>query len=79
MLTFPVRQVANGLATPSGAATTIFIVPHSLGKVPLWCGITPGNVLSAALFDVGWDSTNITVTYMTAITGALSLQWIAIG
>ena len=69
----------TGLSTPSGAATTIFNIPHGLGKIPAWCGITPGNVLSAALFDVSWDTTNITVTYMTAVTGVLSIQWVAVG
>lgn len=73
------KPLKTGLATPTATASTVFTVPHGLGTVPVWCGVSPGNVLSAALFDVNWDSTNITITYLTALTGALSLAWMAQG
>ena len=69
----------SGTATPTGAATTAFTIAHGLARVPAWCGVTPGNALSAALFSVSWDGTNITVTFITAVTGATSLQWLAVG
>lgn len=73
------RPLKTGLATPTATASTVFTLPHGLGCIPAWCGVTPGNVLSASLFDVNWDNTNITVTYLTSLSGALSLYWIAQG
>ena len=71
--------IATGLATPTGTASTVFNVPHGMGTKPRWCGISAENVLSAAAYTVTWDATNVIVTYLTAITGALSLGWVAIG
>jgi hypothetical protein len=67
-----------GTVAPVGAATTVFTIAHGMLKAPVWCGVTPGNALSAALFSCTWDATNITVTYLVALTGTLSLEWIAI-
>lgn len=71
-------QMRSGTATPTGTATTVFTVAHGLGTTPAWCGVSPGNVLSGALFYIAWDATNITITYLTALTGTLSLRWVAI-
>lgn len=73
------RSITTGTATPTGIATTVFTIAHGLGKVPTWCAVTPGNLLSSALFNVTWDGTNITVTYLAALTGITSLAWIAVG
>lgn len=71
-------NVRTGTATPTGAATTVFNIPHGLAAAPRWAAVTPGNALSAALFSVTWDATNLIVTFAVGLTGALSLQWIAV-
>ena len=70
------KTFLTGFATPTGAATTIFMVPHSLGSIPSYVGVTPQNVLSSALFFVTADATNVKVTYLTGLTGQLALNWI---
>lgn len=70
--------VKSGTATPTGAATLVFNIPHGLGVAPRWAGVMPGNALGAALFYVTWDATNIIVTFAVGLTGAMSLQWVAI-
>lgn len=70
-------QMRSGTASPTGAVTTVFTVAHGLGTTPAWCGVSPGNALSSALFNISWDSANITITYLTALTGTLSIRWVA--
>lgn len=64
---------ATGTASPTGTATTVFNIPHGMAVTPAFAAVVPKNTLSAALFFVTWDSTNITVTYLAGLTGALSL------
>ncbi len=73
------RPRKYGNSAPVGAATTVFTIAHGMGTAPSWCGVAPGNVLSAALMYVAWDATNITVTYLAGVTGTMSLNWIAFG
>lgn len=75
----PSRPIKTGTATPTGTATTVFTIAHGMGVAPSWCGVTAQNALSAALSAVTWDATNITVTYLAGLTGALSLAWVAVG
>lgn len=72
------KTILTGTATPTGTATTVFTIAHGLGATPSHVSVTPKNLLSTALFTVAWDATNITVTYITGLTGALSLGWAVI-
>ena len=74
----PVKTIATGTATPTGSSTTVFTIPHGLGTAPTFSKVTPKNALSAALFYATTDGTNITVTYLAALTGALSLNWMVV-
>lgn len=74
----PIKTLTTGTATPTGSATTVFTIPHGLGLAPSFAKVTPKNSLSAALFYATTDSTNITVTYLAALTGALSLNWMVV-
>lgn len=74
-----VFSIVSGTSAPTGTATTVFTIAHGLGRTPQWASVTPGNALSAALFSAAWDATNITVTYLAGLTGALSLNWTAQG
>lgn len=71
--------IRSGTSSPTGSATTVFTIAHGMGTIPSWCGVTPGNALSAALFYATWDATNITITYLVALTGATSFEWVAVG
>lgn len=73
-----IKTLTTGTVTPTGTATTVFTIPHSLGTTPSFAMVIGKNVLSTALFTTTWDATNITVTYLTGLTGALSLSWMAI-
>lgn len=73
------QPIKTGTSAPVGAATTVFTIAHGVGTVPAFCSVTPNNTLSTALFNVTWDATNITVTYLVGLTGTLSLKWVAIG
>lgn len=72
------RTITTGSAAPTGTATTVFNIAHGVGSAPSFVSVTPKNTLSAALFNVSWDATNITITYLTGLTGALSLGWMAV-
>lgn len=72
------KTILTGFATPTGSATTVFTVPHGLGAIPSYSGVTPQNVLSSALFFVTADATNVKITYLTGLTGQLALNWIVI-
>ena len=72
-----INKAASGVVNPTGTATTVFTIPHGLGAIPAHAVITPRNALSAALYYLTVDSTNITVTYLAGITGALSIGWFA--
>lgn len=72
------KTITTGAASPTGTATTVFTIPHSLGTTPSFASVQPKNVLSAALFYATWDATNITVTYAAGLTGALALGWMAV-
>jgi len=72
-----IKSFATGTSTPTGAITTVFTIPHGLGTSPAFAQVVGKNLLSTALFTTTWDATNITVTYLTALTGALSLGWVA--
>lgn len=70
----------TGTATPTGnGLTTVFNIAHGLGKAPSFCFVNAGNAITAALFTLTWDATNIVVTYIVAPTGVLSLKWKAEG
>lgn len=73
----PPRKVKVGTLSQTGTATTAFTFAHGMSSAPSHVAVTAKNTLSAALFATTWDSTNITITYMTAITGTLSLGWLA--
>lgn len=70
---------ARGTSTPAAnGVLTAFTIAHGLGATPTYFSVTPGNLLSAALFYVTADATNLTVTFAAApLTGALSLRWVA--
>lgn len=70
-------QSKYGVYSGTGTATTVFVFPHNLPSTPTHISMTAMNTLSAALFSTTWDATNVTVTYLTALTGALSLGWLA--
>ena len=72
------KGMKAGTATPTGTATTVFTIPHNLGFVPAFAQVVPQNALSAALYSVSWDATNITVTYLVGLTGSVSLGWMAL-
>lgn len=74
----PIKQYAYGTATPTASLTLTFNIPHGLGVVPNFANVSPKNTLSAAIFTVTWDATNIIVTYLGALTGAMSLGWVAL-
>lgn len=80
MLTFPspISKFASGTATPTGSVTTTFMIPHGLGSIPNFAMVMPKNALATALYSLTWDATNITVTYLAALTGSLSLAWFAV-
>lgn len=73
-------KTVTGSATPAAnGILTSFSFAHGLGSAPSYANVSPGNALSAALFSVTSDATNITVTYAAApLTGALSFKWIAV-
>lgn len=71
------RKIKIGILTQTAAAATSFIFPHGMSTAPAHVTVTAKNTLSAALFATGWDNTNITITYVTAVTGTLSLGWLA--
>lgn len=72
------KAITTGSATPTGTATTVFTVSHGLGSTPSFAAVSPKNVLTAALCHVTWDSTNITLTFLVALTGSLSFSWVAV-
>lgn len=72
-----ISKATSGTASPVGTASTVFNIPHGLGKVPTHAAVIPKNALSAALYFITTDSTNITVTYLAGITGTLSISWLA--
>lgn len=72
------KTILTGTAAPTGTATTVFTVAHGMGASPTFCSVTPKNLLATALFTTSWDATNITITYLTGLTGALSLGWMAV-
>lgn len=72
-----VKSFATGTFAPTGTATTVFNIPHGLGATPAFAQVVGKNLLSTALFTTTWDATNITVTYLTGLTGTLSLGWVA--
>jgi hypothetical protein len=74
----PVKTITTGSVAPTGSITTVFTIPHALGTTPTFAHVSPKNLLSTALFTTTWDATNITVTYLTGLTGALSLGWMAV-
>jgi hypothetical protein len=73
-------HVFVGSSTPAAnGVLTSFSFAHGAGSLPTYVNVTFKNVLSAALNFVTWDSTNITVTYLTApLTGALAFTWLAV-
>lgn len=73
-------KTVTGSATPAAnGILTSFTIAHGLGSAPSYANACAGNVLSAALFFVTSDATNITITYAAApLTGALSFKWVAI-
>lgn len=72
------RAINTGTATPTGAVSLSFIIPHGVGAVPSFVQVRPSNALAAAVFYTTADATNITVTYLAPITGLVSLSWMAI-
>ena len=71
------KKITAGTATPTGTATTVVTIAHGLGSTPSFHDVRPGNLLSAALFYSTADATTITITYLSALTGLLSLNWMA--
>jgi hypothetical protein len=69
------RTFLTGNAVITGAATTVFTFPHGMATTPAFVSVMPRNSLSSALFSINWNATNVIVTYLTAITGSVSLGW----
>lgn len=69
------RIFLTGDAIITGAATTVFSFAHGMATTPAFVAVMPRNSLSSALFSVNWNATNVIVTYLTAITGSVSLGW----
>lgn len=72
------KSIKTGSSSPVGSVTTVFQIPHGMSTIPSFANVTAKNVLSAALFTTTWDATNITVTYVTGLTGTLSLGWMTV-
>lgn len=69
---------ARGTSAPVAAGGSTFTIAHGLGSTPVFASVHPRNLLSAALYTVTADATNITVTYLVAPSpGALSFYWSA--
>lgn len=74
----PVKNFSAGISAQTGTATLVFTIPHNHGTLPAYVNVTSHNALSAALFYLTWDSTNITVTFAVGLTGTVALSWMAI-
>jgi hypothetical protein len=74
-----VRSDNYGKYTASAnGSQTAFTIPHFMASAPATARITPGSVAAAAPFYVTTDSSNLTVTYLTAPaagTNNLVLNW----
>lgn len=68
-----------GSSTFSGTGIqTSFLIPHGLGITPTYYNVTPTSLLAAVLMYVSADSTNLTVTCITAPligTNNLTFNW----
>lgn len=76
-MSLPRQQINVDTFTATGTATTVFTIPHGFAVKPSFCSVAPANALSAALCYWTWDATNITVTYLSGLTGSVSLEWCA--
>ncbi|HEY8879200.1 MAG TPA: hypothetical protein VIN03_16650 [Roseateles sp.] len=62
--------------SPGGQAT--YTIAHGLAGTPSFVCVQPKNTLSAALFFLTADATNITITYAVApLSGTLGFYWSA--